>query len=148
MGISIGANGTAFFGVSISIGFFWDDHGNFDWQWSYSVPGVNETASVGLLDVGASVGFQYTNADTVYDLHGPATYIGVSGGPSWYVGGDLISFEDASDLEGDIDGFQLVGGIGLGYDIHITETYTKPLVNRQDVAYKILTFKEKRLSAR
>ena len=124
MGISIGANLTILLGVSISIGLYWDDNGNVDWQWSYSVPGLDDTVNVGLVDVGASVAYQYTNADTVYDLYGFATYLGASGGPFWYVGGDYIT-------SGNIDGFQLVGGIGLGFDMHLTETYTKP-VGKQD----------------
>ena len=93
------------------------------------MPGMDNTASVGLLDAGASIALQYTNADTVYDLYGPATYLGVSGGPWWYVGADLISFEDASDLASDFDGFQIVGGFGAGFDLHVTETYTRKVDN-------------------
>ena len=125
-GFSLGANVTAFLGVSISIGIFWDDKGNCEWQWSYSVPGVDDTVTVGCLDAGVGLSFQCTNRDTIYDLYGSASYAGASGGPWWYIGGDVISFSDASE-DGNIDGFQLTGGIGLGLDVHVVESNTKPI---------------------
>jgi len=131
MGFSIGANLTVILGVSISVGVYWDDEGNVDWQWSYSVPGVDDTVGVGVLDVGVSAAVQYTNADTVYDLYGPSYYVGASGGPLWYVGADLIGFEDGNPNNG-VDGVQLVGGFGWGLDIHATKTYTRPLDQRDN----------------
>ena len=106
---------------------FFDDEGNIDWQWSYSVPGVNDTASVGVLDAGGGVSFQYTNRDTVYDLYGPATYAGVSGGAGWYVGADFISFSKPSDINARLDGFQFSLGYGVGVDAHIVVTDTRPI---------------------
>lgn len=126
-GISIGANLNLIFGVSISIGLFFDDKGNVDWQWSYAVPGVNDTASVGILDAGAGVTFQYTNRDTVYDLYGPTTYAGASVGAGWYVGADLISFSSPSASDANVDGFQFTFGYGAGIDTHIVVTNTQPI---------------------
>ena len=145
MGVSIGANITVFFGTSVNIGVFWDDNGNVDWQWSYALTGVNNTNHIGVLDVGAGIALQYTNRKTVYDLYGPATYVGASGGPIWYVGADAISFADASDLDAQTDGVQITGGIGIGVDLHIVESYTKPVGKKENTKNKILTFKEKRL---
>ena len=71
---------------------------------------------------------QYTKADTVYDLYGPATYVGASAGPGWYVGGDIVSFSDASDPDMTTDGFQFVAGVGAGVDAHVTESYTRSVV--------------------
>ena len=58
IGISFGANLNLFFGVSVSIGVFFDDKGDVDRQWSYAVPGVNNTTSIGVLDVGAGLAVQ------------------------------------------------------------------------------------------
>ena len=136
IGLSLGANITFGLGVSISIGLFFDDNGNFDVQWSYAVPGVDDTSTVGVLDAGVGVSLQYTDRDTVQDLYGPATYMGASGGPLWYVGADLISFSDASDSNGEINGFQLTGGIGVGVDVHVAETYTKSVLTQNQPQYK------------
>ena len=130
IGISFGANLNLFFGVSVSIGVCFDDKGNVDWQWSYAVPGVNETASLGLLDAGVGLAVQCTNRDTVYDLYGPATYLGASGGPGWYVGADLISFSKPNEMDAGVDGFQFVAGVGVGLDAHIVVTNTKPVRSR------------------
>lgn len=87
----------------------------------------NKTFSTGIADIGGGVALQYTNRDTVYDLYGLASYIGASGGPLWYVGGDVISFLDANNAYSEIDGFQIVGGVGFGFDTHITQANTKKI---------------------
>lgn len=114
-------------GISLSFGIAFDDKGNFDWQYSYAVPSIDNTVMVGGVGAGAGIAVQYTNAATVYDLYGPATYIGATAGPSWYVGGDIVSFSDASDPQMTIDGFQLVTGYGKGFDVHVTESYTQSM---------------------
>ena len=115
-------------GISLSFGFAFDDQGNFDWQYSYAIPGVDDTVMVGGIGAGAGIAVQYTKADTVYDLYGPATYVGASAGPGWYVGGDIVSFSDANDPEMTTDGFQFVAGVGVGVDVHVTESYTRSVV--------------------
>lgn len=117
-------NATAVTGVYSSIAVSCDWEGNVALQWSYEVPGVNGTASAGLLDIGLTVGPAFTNAENVDGLLGPSTSIGASGGYMGYFAFDLISFEDASDMNGDIDGFQIGAGPGIGADVHILETYT------------------------
>ena len=114
-------------GISLSFGFAFDGHGNFDLQYSHAIPGVDDTAMVGGLGVSAGIAVQYTKADTVYDLYGQATYVGASVGPGWYVGGDIVSFDDASNPDMTIDGFQFVAGVGFGVDVHVTESYTRPV---------------------
>ena len=94
------------------------------------MPGVDDTMSVGAFDIGLGGSIQYTNRDTVYDLYGPATYIGVSGGPSWYVGGDVITFSSITDQNSGIDGAQITAGVGVGMDAHITKTNTKSVVKK------------------
>ena len=96
-------------------------------QYSYAVPGVDNTVMAGGIGAGAGIAVQYTKADTVYDLYGPATYVGASAGPGWFVGGDIVSFSDASDSEMTTDGFQFVTGVGIGVDVHVTESYTRSL---------------------
>ena len=128
IGFSIGGNITFLLGVSISIGIFFDGKGNIDVQWSYSATGVDNTNTVGGVDAGVGLVVQYTDRETVYDLYGAATSIGASVGPSWYVGADAISFSDASDLNGSMNGIQIAGGFGVGVDAHIVESNTKPLL--------------------
>ena len=123
--ISITLAGVLGIGISVSIGLAIDDDGNTDVQYSYSIPGIDDTVTVGGVSAGIGIAAQYTTADTVYDLYGPATYIGASGGPGWYVGADVVSFSDASDSNMTTDGFQITAGFGGGVDVHITESYTR-----------------------
>ena len=156
VGISIGANLTLFLGVSIGIGMYWDDNGNFEIQWSYTCPGVDNTIGTGVADVGVGGTFQVTKVDTVYDLHGIITSVGVSGGSGWYVGGDVITLNTAADIDAEINGFQITGGFGAGLDIHVNQTNTKPLQRQKikngsaafqnSVIYKKYSLMEKRLS--
>ena len=134
IGFSFSISGIFGLGVSFSAGFAFDNKGNFDWQYSYSAPGVDGTATVGAVSYGGGVAFQYTNADTVYDLYGSATYVGGSVGSGRYVGADIISLSHASDLDAKIDGFQLSAGWGGGIDIHVTESYTRPRNTRSGVS--------------
>lgn len=129
IGISLGINLTAIFGFSINIGLYVDDKLNFDPQWSYSVPGIDDTMSFGFLDIGAGATIQYSNRDTVYDLYGASSTIGASGGAGWYVGGDLISFSSMNDSNAKVDGFQLTAGYGAGLDIHLANSKTKHVGN-------------------
>ncbi len=79
-GVTFNANAFVCFGVSFSVAFVWDDKGNTDWQISYSIPGVNDTATVGALaTVGVSMGVQITNDKTVYDSYGYSSTIGIGG---------------------------------------------------------------------
>ena len=123
--ISVTFAGVLGIGISVSIGLAIDDDGNTDVQYSYSIPGIDDTVTVGGVSAGIGIAAQYTTADTVYDLYGPATYIGASGGPGWYVGADVVSFSDASDSNMTTDGFQITAGFGGGVDVHITESYTR-----------------------
>ncbi len=136
----ISINGNALFGGYADIGVSYDWKGNVAIQWSYAVTGVNDTASVGILDAGASVGWTFTDAEDVDGLLGPSSAIGASGGYLGYAAIDLISFEDMSDMNGDVDGFQIGGGVGIGMDVHLTETYTNNIFkfNIYDVLLKIL----------
>ena len=127
--ISGALSGVFGLGISLSLGFAFDDQRNFDLQYSYAIPGVDDTVMVGGIGIGGGIAVQYTKADTVYDLYGPATYVGASAGPGWYVGGDVVSFSDASDPEMTTDGFQLYAGYGGVLDAHIIESYTRSWSN-------------------
>ena len=126
--ISGAMSGTLGLGISVSFGFAFDGQGNIDWQYSYAVPGVDETMMLGLIGAGAGIAIQYTKAKTVKNLYGPATYVGASAGPGWYIGGDMVSFSDASAHEMTTDGFQFVAGIGFGIDVHVIESYTRSVI--------------------
>ena len=114
-------------GGSISLGIAFDSQGNIEWQYSYALPGKDDTASVGVSSFGIGAALQYTKADKVSDLHGPSSYVGGSLGAAPFVGVELVSFSDVTDPEGEFDGFQISGGWGKGVDVHVTETYTRPL---------------------
>ena len=70
---------------------------------------------------------QYTDRETVYDLYGPASYIGFTAGAIPYGGVDLISFSPVADQNADINGLQLTAGVGYGIDVHIMQSNTKPV---------------------
>lgn len=122
-------NLTLLFGVNIDIGIAFDDNRNVAIQWSYSVPTVNDTMSIGIADVGAAIQMQRMwNTDTVYDLEGRASSIGVSGGYLSYFGVDLISASPMREME-TIDGIQGQIGIGAGLDVHVTESYAQTIAS-------------------
>ena len=109
-------------GASASIGVAIDDNLNFEIQFSYALPTVDDTGIVGLFTCGIDDYFQYTKADTVYDLHGLAEYAGASGGGVWWhVGADAIAFPETGEDAETIDGFQVYKGIGVGVDVHIAD---------------------------
>ena len=120
-------NATVILGVSISIGVVIDDKGGMEIQWSYSEPWQEDARTVGAFSVGAGFALQITDADSVSDLHGSATAYGASGGAGPSVGVDVISFSKPNDPNGKINGIQISGGGGAGFDVHVSQTITKPL---------------------
>lgn len=126
LSIKVSATATAATSVYIDAGISVDWEGNVAFQWSYEVPGVNDTAAAGTLNAGAAINVAVTDAENVDGLLGPSTSIGVSGGWLKDVTFDLLSFEDASDMNSDVDGVQVGLGKGVGQlvDLHIIETYT------------------------
>ena len=140
----ISANATALLGLYVDIGITKDNRGNIAIQWSYAVPGVDDTVAGGVLDAGLAVSVAVTDAEDVDGLLGPSSAIGASGGYLGYACIDLISFEDMSDLNGDIDGIQAGIGIGVGIDIHLTETYTREIwkINMYEVMCQLLDANE------
>ncbi len=126
--ISRGVSGLMLLGASASIGVAIDDNLNFEIQFSYALPTVDDTGIVGLFTCGIDDYFQYTKADTVYDLHGLAEYVGASGGGVWWhVGADAIAFPKTGEDAETIDGFQVYKGIGVGVDVHIADIKTIPV---------------------
>ena len=126
--ISRGVSGLMLLGASASIGVAIDDNLNFEIQFSYALPTVDDTGIVGLFTCGIDDYFQYTKADTVYDLHGLAEYVGASGGGVWWhVGADAIAFPETGEDAETIDGFQVYKGIGVGVDVHIADIKTIPV---------------------
>ena len=120
-------NATVILGVSISIGVVIDDKGGMEIQWSYSEPWQEDARTVGAFSVGAGFALQITDADSVSDLHGSATAYGASGGAGPSVGVDVISFSKLNAPNGKINGIQISGGGGAGFDVHVSQTITKPL---------------------
>ena len=120
-------NATVILGVSISIGVVIDDKGGMEIQWSYSEPLQEDARTVGAFSAGAGFALQITDADSVSDLHGSATAYGASGGAGPSVGVDVISFSKPNDPNGKINGIQISGGGGAGFDVHVSQTITKLL---------------------
>lgn len=122
-------NVTAGLGVSISSGFAFDNKGNFDWQYSYIVPGVDNTMSAGVLDAGICGSVLITKAETVYDLYGLGSSVGVSGGALEYFGVDLVVLDGIYDAmwreDQSFDGVQVSVGKGWGVDVHVNQSQTK-----------------------
>ena len=63
--ISVTFAGVLGIGISVSIGLAIDDDGNTDVQYSYSIPGIDDTVTVGGVSAGIGIAAQYTTADTV-----------------------------------------------------------------------------------
>ena len=131
---SIGADLTFFFfGVSESVSISFDDDFNIAVQISYSEPNYlsnNETFHIGLMDVGVCAALQMTEDDTVYDLEGPTSYAGFSGGNASYIGGDLVysgHHPMKDDTPDTLTGLQGCIGYGIGLDAHYKTTQTKTL---------------------
>lgn len=103
-------------------------------QGSYCEPNYlndNETYYVGLADIGAAGSFQWTDDDTVFDLEGPATYIGGSAGLTQYLSVDMVysGVEVGDENAGDElpSGFQLNYGLGYGVDLHYRQSRTETI---------------------
>lgn len=128
--ISLSGTASGYFGIgiSLSLGIVFDDKGNIDIQFTYAIPGINDTSAFGGLAVGVGGAVQVTTANTVYDLCGLSSCHGVGAGPSWYVGADILSFSDASDLDS-FEGVQISAGVRLGIDAHATNSDTVSLIN-------------------
>ena len=105
-------------GVSSSKALVIDGHGNIGIQPSY---GGYDTGYAGSLAIGGGLSIAYIwDADNIYELEGVSTYTGASGGPWWYIGADMIDFNNSDKA----NGFSIVLGAGLGVDIHVAETKT------------------------
>lgn len=57
-----------------------------------------------------------------------ASYVGASGGPGWYLGYDMLSFDDMGDMNSSANGGQIQLGFGAGMDIHMSKSYTMTLM--------------------
>ena len=123
-GISVGASVYLGFGASVSIGYFWDDDGNGEFQWSYCVPGVNDTAAMGVCAIGAGITYQWTNYDTVSDLYGLGSTLGGSAGPSIYGSIESVLEGSISERENVSHGIQIGIGYGAGAEVHVANTQT------------------------
>ncbi len=134
LGFSISGSAVFGIGINLGIGFVIDDNWNFDVQWTYSVPGCNDTFMVGGISAQASVSVQYTSADTVYDLYGPSSSAGFGVGN---VGFDVISFSDASDPNKELDGVQISVGVGAGVDVHVVDSYTETVLENSNAENKV-----------
>ena len=125
-GIIVALNAVFFQGVSVSIGVFIDDDGNFDIQASYAFPFNSETSVRGIPSLGVGVSAQFTNADTVHDLCGASLLTG--GSVSIFgvtYGIDSVFLDDWDDPQKSPDGYQFTCGLGLGLvEYHVMKTNT------------------------
>ena len=85
-------NATAYVGIYIDIGLSFDWKGNTALQWSYAIPGVDDTLSLGVLDIGATISVAFTDANDIYELLGKSSAMGVSTGFFKYLSFDLLPF--------------------------------------------------------
>ena len=78
--VKLTANGNAGMGIAGDIGISIDFKGNVSLQAGYAVPSIDDTVSVGVLDVGIGIGVAITDAQTIDGLLGPSSSVGASGG--------------------------------------------------------------------
>ena len=146
--LKVAGNATLLFGVGADIDFSFDDNGNIGFQWSYSVPFVNDTMTVGIADAGVAGQLQVMNVDSIYDLEGNGSYVGASGGYLGYGGIDLVTQERIADmLDEEIEGIQLQVGAGIGIDVHLMQSHTNTIYSTHirwlDKLFEFLGVQEK-----
>ena len=122
--VGLTANITIFTGASIGIYWVWDDNGNYGLQWSYSHPFDKDLTNAGIADVGAGIAFQWAGVDTIYDLEGLSTAIGLSIGAAAYGGVDVLWTNSKESIP---TGFQVTGGVGAGFDGHVNISKTQKI---------------------
>ena len=123
--VGIGASVTAFVGVSDSLAFSFDLHGNVEVQRSTSRPDKPETTTIGLISYSVPAYFvQLTNKGDISELTGISTYVGAD---LPFCGFDVVSDAPAADLNGKICGVQFAVGQGGGVDVHIAQTNTETI---------------------
>ena len=128
-----GANANFGLGIAGSRQIVFDSEGNIAYQTSYAIPGVNDTASVGAMDVGAAYFIQLTEANSYRNLEGHGTAAGFSFGAEASFGVDAIELSPLSEAmepspDGSTnypDGVQVSLGAGWGVDVHIVDSYTE-----------------------
>jgi len=112
--------------ASGSLSLIWDDNGN----WA-----IVESASSSITSASAVVnitgGYQYTNADTIWDILYGTTEITLSveagAGPS-------IAIEVVTDINGEISGIGGNIGLGGGFSVSGTiEVYTRVLISNRSI---------------
>ena len=122
------ANVNVILGVAVDFDISFDFKRNISFQYSYAVPGMDNTMSFGFLDAGIAPQIQVTNAETVNDLLGITSYVGASVSPKINIGLDLLQFEPMNSTRDTFDGIQLTGlGWGLGLDVHLIQSVTRNL---------------------
>ena len=122
------ANANIILGVAVDFDISFDFKHNIAFQYSYAIPGVDNTMSFGFIDAGIAPQLQITNAETVNDLLGIASYIGASASPKTNIGLDLLQLEPMNSTRNTFDGIQLTGlGWGLGLDVHLIQSITRNL---------------------
>ena len=112
-----------------------DSAGNVAIQGSYSIPGVNDTYSIGGVSVGAGAFFTATGLDTYADLEGHSVSAGTSVGEGPSVGVDLVAATSSKRVIENMrnkksttfDGAQLTFAWAHGVDVHYTDSYTTTL---------------------
>lgn len=124
-----------FAGGMLSIQKTIDSAGNVAIQGSYSIPGVNDTYSIGGVSVGAGAFFTATGLDTYADLEGHSVSAGTSVGEGPSVGVDLVAATSSKRVIENMrnkksttfDGAQLTFAWAHGVDVHYTDSYTTTL---------------------
>ena len=138
-------NANAFYGATFSLAFVFDNTGGFDVQYSYAFAGIDNTHSLGVLDVGIGGFFQYTKLDSVDSLLGVSTSVGASGGAGLSIGIDAVAA--GSVVENTLnrgkeppDGFQVTAGVGVGVDVHIVQSYSRSIKEQiKNIANEIIS---------
>ena len=86
---------------------------------------------MGIMDAGMSLGIQITGDDTVFDLEGSSSYMGFSAGGGGFVGIDAvasgITMAESLHYDGSPNGIMISAGFGVGFDVHLKETYTETI---------------------
>ena len=127
-GLYFGVGLIAIIGCSVEIGFCIDDKGDFVVVYDYSIPDKKENLTVGIASGGGYFKAQLTNSNSVFDLEGYSSALGLSNGFFEYAGFNLlVSNKDKIEFPG----FEASVGAGFGIDAHWASSNTKIINARQ-----------------
>ena len=128
--LGLGPSASLIWGISYQRAIAIDGEGNIAFQFTKTGHSF-ENLDVGVscnASIGGTFSWLWDDSHNVYTFEKGMTCAGASGGPAWYIGADAIWLDEYTEP---INGLSILGGVGVGADIHINrpETTTMAVYN-------------------